>query len=395
MKRLASILIFALLISAPIGKLVGTPICLASQEINEFYSFENDMEGWSINGTDLNPNEPTADEWAITRSQEMAFDGSTAVKLDLTNNNDAGKIWIEKSFLVEPNRLYEVNVSYSFASADGSLGTFNIITGVLKQRRATFDDLIPAFRESTDKRKSKPGYRWLDKQYEFAVSSGQATSVWVVIGIWGTFEIRNMYYVDSVRVEITPKPDGSQFYSFESDMEGWTANAADVGPADWFISPSTELWDDGAQSLKLDFNNLSGKGAVWIARAFAAEPRSKYRVSLDYSFGGRFREYQIIAGVFRSPPLAAADLSSAVQDDLTAELPRWIHRSNEFTIKSKKSSTLYVVIGVMGTRQTHREYFIDNVCVTLTRSSSNTVLPTGAWYYNRTAGYSTGAPADR
>jgi hypothetical protein len=237
------------------------------------------------------------------------------------------------------------------------LGTFEIITGVFKQRPATRNDLIPAFRESTNKGKDKPGYRWLDKHYEFAVSSGQAPSLSVVIGIWGTFEIRNIYYVDSVRVEIIPKPEGSQFYSFENDTEGWIANATDVGPADWSVAPSTELWDDGAKSLKLDLNNISGKGKVWIARAFAVEPGSKYRVSLDYSWGGRFREYRIIAGVFRTPPLTADDLSSAYQDDLPAELPRWIHRSNEFTIKSKKSSTVYVVIGVMGTEQTHREYF--------------------------------------
>ena len=150
-------------------------------------------------------------------------------------------------------------------------------------------------------------------------------------------------------------------------MEGWTANATDVGLADWSISPSTELWDDGITSLKLDLNNLSGKGKVWITRDFAVEPFSKYRVSLDYSFGGRFREYRIIAGVFRTPPLTADDLALAFHDDLPAELPRWIHRSNEFTIKSKKSSTLYVVIGVTGTFQTHREYFIDSVCVTLTK----------------------------
>lgn len=53
------------------------------------------------------------------------------------------------------------------------------------------------------------------------------------------------------------------------------------------------------------------------------------------------------------------------QDDLPAELPRWIH-SNEFTIKSNKINRVYIVIGVMGTEQTLREYFIDSVCVTLT-----------------------------
>jgi hypothetical protein len=126
MKRLASILILALVMSSSIGDFFDTPTCLASQETNEFYSFENDLEGWSTNGTDLN-----LDEWEITRSQDMAFEGSTALKFDLTNNNDAGKIWIERPFLIERNRLYEVNVSYSFASADGFVGSFNIVIGVM------------------------------------------------------------------------------------------------------------------------------------------------------------------------------------------------------------------------------------------------------------------------
>lgn len=365
MKRLASIVILAFFVAAPTGEIVATPTYLVSTEISEFSSFENDFEGWGINGAGLSPVDPTADEWAITRSQDIASDGVTAVKLDLTNNNDGGAIWIEKPFVVDPNRLYQVNVSYSFASANGPVASFEIIAGVLKQR-PTGPDLLPTFRESTDKGNNKPRYTWLDKHYEFAISSGQATSLWVVIGIRGTFEIRNIYYVDSVRVEIVPKPDGSQFYSFENDMEGWTANATDVAPADWSISPTTDLWDDGVTSLKIDLNNVSGKGKVWIARAFAVEPGRKYRVSLDYSWGGGFREYRIIAGVFRTPPLTADDLSSAFQDDLPTELPRWIHRSNEFTIKSKKSSTMYVVIGVEGTAQTQREYFIDSVCVTLT-----------------------------
>ena len=68
MKRLASILILAFVMFGQIGECVGTPTRLAA-DISEFYSFENDMEGWSIDGTDSSPNEPTADEWAITRSR--------------------------------------------------------------------------------------------------------------------------------------------------------------------------------------------------------------------------------------------------------------------------------------------------------------------------------------
>ena len=168
MKRVVSILILTVLITAPISEVVAP--CHATQEISDFYSFENDLEGWSINGTDLH-----LDEWDITRTQDMASDGTTAVKLDLTNNNDQGKIWIERPFPVEPNRLYEVSVSYLFASADGPFANFDIMTGVLKQRPTTRNDLTATFRESADRHKNKQGYRWLDKHYESVASSGEAT----------------------------------------------------------------------------------------------------------------------------------------------------------------------------------------------------------------------------
>ena len=361
MKRLASILILAFLMFGQIGEFLGMPTGLAA-DISEFYSFENDTGGWSNNGTDLDRN-----EWTITRSQDMASDGSTALKLDLTNNNDRGKIWIEKSFPVEPNHLYAVNVNYSFASADGPLGAFDIMTGVLKQRPTTRDDLIPTFRESTDRRKQKQGYRWFDKHYQSVVPADQATNLWVVIGIAGNFEVRNVYYVDSVRVEITTRPEESRFYTFENDMQGWTANSTNLATGDWSISHSAEIWVDGASSLKIDLNNQSAKGEVWIERPFEVEPGNKYRVNVDYAFSSRnFSDYRIIARVFRSPPLTADDLFSAHQDE-TPVVPLWWPKSYEFTMKSKKSSTLYVVIGVLGTAQTQREYFIDSLCVTLTK----------------------------
>ncbi|HEY3135752.1 MAG TPA: hypothetical protein VGL29_06860, partial [Blastocatellia bacterium] len=121
--------------------------------------------------------------------------------------------------------------------------------------------------------------------------------------------------------------------------------------------------------LKLALNDLSGKGKIWIERPFAVEPGNKYRVSLDYAFSSSNsnpRYFQIITGVFRSPPMTADDLSSAYEDDPTP-LARWVHKSYELAIKSKKSSTLYLVIGVLATEQKYQEYFVDSVCVTLTK----------------------------
>jgi hypothetical protein len=65
---------------------------------DHLFSFEHDMEGWAVKGTDLD-NPPV--EWFIQRTQEIVRNGNTALKYYLSNLNDAGKIWIERSFDVK------------------------------------------------------------------------------------------------------------------------------------------------------------------------------------------------------------------------------------------------------------------------------------------------------
>ena len=108
-KSFAHLFIMLLLVFAG----CGDP-ALLKPDVHKF-SFEHDMEGWIINGTDLD-NPPV--EWSIERSQDIASNGETAVRLYLNNMNDAGKIWIELPFDVEPHRAYEVHLEYDLASAD-------------------------------------------------------------------------------------------------------------------------------------------------------------------------------------------------------------------------------------------------------------------------------------
>jgi len=166
-----------------------------------FFSFEADMEGWNPNGTDLDLGN-TFIEWSITRNQELAKDGNTSIKFDLNNLNDAGKIWIERPFAVQPHRTYHVRIEYAFASADsGDVNNFTILTGVLPKPPRTRDDLIPTYQEDTGNG-GHLGYTWLDKKYEWTVRSGGDGTLYVIIGIWGTFEVQRIYYVDSVRVTL-------------------------------------------------------------------------------------------------------------------------------------------------------------------------------------------------
>jgi hypothetical protein len=168
-----------------------------------FFSFEGDMEGWVANRTDLEFGEGLVN-WSIERSQERASDWSASLKFDLDNLNDAGKVWVEKAFDVEAGRTYGVTVEYSFASSDfGSINLWRIITGVLLERPETSDDLEPTYQDRTGNGMSEDsGYVWLDKRYDFNVQAASSGKLWVVIGVWGTWETARTYYIDGISVEL-------------------------------------------------------------------------------------------------------------------------------------------------------------------------------------------------
>lgn len=175
-----------------------------SFEITYRSSFENDLDDWSPHGTDLQLGNGTI-EWSITRSQDRATEGSSSAKYFLNNLNDAGKIWLERSFAVASSSMYQVKVTYDFASRDfGSVNLFTIITGVYVDPPRSRDALQASYQGNTGNGSPNDvGYQWLPKQYEFTVSSGSSSTLYVVIGVWGTWQGPRTYYVDNVRVTLT------------------------------------------------------------------------------------------------------------------------------------------------------------------------------------------------
>ena len=164
------------------------------------FSFEEDMEGWVANGTDLN-NPPV--EWSIERSKDIASDGKTAIRLYLNNMNDAGKIWIERQFEGEPNRTYRIRLEYDFATADwGDINLWTIIAGIVPES----DKKELVYQEATGNNATpEDGFVWLRKSYDFDVKSGPDGKVGVLIGIWGTWETARTYYLDNVDISFAEK----------------------------------------------------------------------------------------------------------------------------------------------------------------------------------------------
>ncbi len=62
-------------------------------------------------------------------------------------------------------------------------------------------NLEPAFQGNTGNGATGDvGYRWLRKRYQFTAATAADGRLYVIIGVWGTYEISRTYFVDDVRV---------------------------------------------------------------------------------------------------------------------------------------------------------------------------------------------------
>ncbi|HYO45291.1 MAG TPA: hypothetical protein VEY33_01200 [Gemmatimonadota bacterium] len=165
-------------------------------------SFETGLDGFTADGTDLD--DPPI-EWSIERTNEEADDGAWSVRLDLANLNDAGKIWIERSFDLEAGRAYDVELSYAFGSSDfGDINLWTIIAGVSPGDPEVTDDLT--FQGSTANGEDQDvGLVWLEKSHDFTATAGAGGELWVALGVWGTSEFPRTYYLDDVEITFTPR----------------------------------------------------------------------------------------------------------------------------------------------------------------------------------------------
>ena len=109
---------------------------------------------------------------------------------------------MEKSFSVDAATRYEVVVSYKFATADfGDINLFRIICGVSTTSQETVDD--PTFQDDTGHHlDTQEGFVWVNKSYTLSIVSDEQETLYVSIGVWGTWETQWIYYVDDVNISI-------------------------------------------------------------------------------------------------------------------------------------------------------------------------------------------------
>jgi hypothetical protein len=167
-----------------------------------FSGFEDgDLDGWTPRAIDID-DPPVA--WSITPSTERPFEGQGSARYDVANFNDAAKVWLERAFDVIPGARYDVTVSYRFATPDRPVGAWQIITFARDEAPQAAGELN--FIGDTYKGDDGEGYRWLSRSLATEVTTRDGR-LHVGVGVWGTFESANVYYVDNLRVEIVPVPE--------------------------------------------------------------------------------------------------------------------------------------------------------------------------------------------
>ena len=204
------LLLGLLLVPATFAGCGDSPVSSGPGQVLHTYSFEKDMDGRDVKGTDLSVGDRPI-EWSVARNLKMARNGSASVKLTTNSLTDAGKIWMEKPFAVKPGRAYHVTVECDFASADyGPVNLSRIITGLLPQPPLTeghgkgVSALGPsALQGDTGNGSDRDtGHRWLSTRYALTAQAGQGEALYPLVGVWGTIETDHTYYLDDVRVSL-------------------------------------------------------------------------------------------------------------------------------------------------------------------------------------------------
>ncbi|MGH7477014.1 MAG: hypothetical protein ACRELD_12040 [Longimicrobiales bacterium] len=164
--------------------------------------------------------------------------------------------------------------------------------------------------------------------------------------------------------------------SFEdpaAGLQGWSRDTADVDdpPITWSIERSTELASLDSSSVRLELANLNNAGKIWIERRFNVLPDTDYTVDIAFDFAsadfGTVNLWQIIAGASADDPEDAADLEFSGDTGNGSDTDAghvWDERRTSVEARSSADGRLYVFLGVWGTWEATRVYYIDDIRVT-------------------------------
>lgn len=177
--------------------------------------------------------------------------------------------------------------------------------------------------------------------------------------------------------DIVIHPEFDLSYSFESGLEQWSGDGVDLFDpiVTWSAERTGQQASLGGSSVQLSLDNANGVAKIWIERGFTVDPSRSYNVDISFDIGtadsGQADSWRLLAGAHTSPPDIASELT--VQDAtgngaVSGTGLVWLSKSYRVSASSGADGRMTVVIGLWGTSEGARSYYIDNVRLLFTRA---------------------------
>lgn len=161
-------------------------------------------------------------------------------------------------------------------------------------------------------------------------------------------------------------------YSYEYGFEWWNRDRDDIELGDdtiqWSITRSNDRAAHGCYSLKYYLNNLNDAGKIWVEKPFYGMPYTRYLVRVSFSFASadytQINNFTIIAGASSKNPETIDDFPYRKKTyNGGYNGYRWLDNSFTTYVTTDWRGVFYVGIGVWGTWETPRTYYVDKVIV--------------------------------
>ena len=187
--------------------LAGCDSATAPPPVSDTTSFEAELSPWTAVAIDTGSNGAAHASWSVNRTNVSSTDGNWSAQLRAYNGTDAVKVWLERRFELPTSATdtWDVSISYDFGTSDeGAFNLWRIVAGAFAEAPRSADALAPAFRGETGGATSNGTLRWLNRTYTARVQTSER-HLYVVVGVWGTYETERAYLIDNLRVSITPR----------------------------------------------------------------------------------------------------------------------------------------------------------------------------------------------
>lgn len=172
-----------------------------------------------------------------------------------------------------------------------------------------------------------------------------------------------------------PTPAVAFETSFENGLAGFTVDTDDLGdpPVTWSVDRTTDVANDGQASVAISIDNVNDQAKVWIEREVTGlAPNTTYAVDVLFDFGtsdwGTVNLWTLYADVDADDQDTWSDFDDAFTTDTGNGADEdvgvvWREEAASLFADTDGEGRLHLAIGVWGTFEVNRTYFIDDVAV--------------------------------